>query len=54
VVCDEARYEFAPHDCFVIPPWQRHRFTALSNCVLFSFSDRAAQEALGFWREAMD
>jgi len=47
-------HTFAPHDCFVIPPWQTHRFAAESDCVLFSFSDRAAQESLGFWREATD
>ena len=52
VVFGDEQCEFAPHDCFVIPPWQAHRFTAQSDCVLFSFSDRAAQEALGFWREA--
>ena len=52
----EERHAFAPHDCFVIPPWQLHRFAANADydCVLFSFSDRAAQEALGFWRELMD
>ena len=50
----DERHEFAPHDCFVIPPWQAHRFTAQSDCVLFSFSDRAAQEALGLWRESQD
>jgi gentisate 1,2-dioxygenase len=50
----EERYVFEGHDCFVIPPWQMHRFTANadSDCVLFSFSDRAAQETLGFWRDA--
>jgi gentisate 1,2-dioxygenase len=53
VVCGDERREFAPHDCFVIPPWQAHRFTAQSDCVLFSFSDRAAQEALGFWCEVL-
>ena len=53
ILCGEERFEFAPHDCFVIPPWQTHRFTAQSDCVLFSFSDRAAQEALGFCRELM-
>ncbi|HTD91773.1 MAG TPA: cupin domain-containing protein [Burkholderiales bacterium] len=50
----DERREFEAHDCFVIPPWQWHRFTAQSECVLFSFSDRAAQEALGFWREVME
>ena len=50
----DERRDFAPHDCFVVPPWQLHRFTAASDCVLFSFSDRAAQEALAFWRESME
>ncbi|MEQ1774230.1 MAG: gentisate 1,2-dioxygenase [Burkholderiales bacterium] len=50
----DERHEFAPHDCFVIPPWQAHRLSAQSDCVLFSFSDRAAQETLGFWRESLD
>jgi len=46
-----ARLEFAPHDVFVVPPWETHRFSASTDCVIFSYSDRAAQEALGFWRE---
>jgi len=25
--------------------------SAATTCVIFSYSDRAAQEALGFWRE---
>jgi gentisate 1,2-dioxygenase len=43
--------EFAPHDVFVVPPWESHRFSAAADCMIFSYSDRAAQEALGFWRE---
>ncbi len=46
------RYDFAPHDVFVVPSWEAHRFHAAADCFLFSYSDRAAQEALGFWREA--
>jgi gentisate 1,2-dioxygenase len=42
---------FEPHDVFVVPPWTHYHLTAASECVLFSLSDRAAQEALGFWRE---
>jgi gentisate 1,2-dioxygenase len=42
---------FAPHDVFVAPSWEPHRFEAESDCLIFSYSDRAAQEALGFWRE---
>jgi gentisate 1,2-dioxygenase len=44
------RLEFAPHDVFVIPSWEVHRIRAATDCFLFSYSDRAAQEALGFWR----
>jgi gentisate 1,2-dioxygenase len=47
-----ARFDFAPHDVFVVPSWETHRFSASTDCFLFSYSDRAAQEALGFWREA--
>ena len=42
---------FEPHDVFVVPPWTHYHLTAANECVLFSLSDRAAQEALGFWRE---
>jgi gentisate 1,2-dioxygenase len=45
-------FDFAPHDVFVVPSWELHRFAAHTDCVIFSYSDRAAQEALGFWREA--
>jgi gentisate 1,2-dioxygenase len=50
----EERFDFAPHDVFVVPSWEPHRFDAVTDCVLFSYSDRAAQEALGFWREDSD
>ena len=39
------------HDVFVVPPWETYRLEADDDCLLFSFSDRAAQQALGFWRE---
>jgi gentisate 1,2-dioxygenase len=48
------RYEVGPHDVFVVPPWERFRFSSRSECVIFSYSDRAAQEALGFWREQIE
>ena len=38
-------------DTFVVPPWETYRFEADADCLLFSFSDRAAQEALGYFRE---
>lgn len=47
----ETRLDFAPHDVFVVPSWEYCQLKAEADCVLFSYSDRAAQEALGFWRE---
>jgi gentisate 1,2-dioxygenase len=44
-------FEFEPKDIFVVPSWVPVRLTAKSECVLFSFSDRPAQEAMGLWRE---
>jgi len=46
-----ARFELAPHDVLAVPSWEVHRFDAVTDCVMFSYSDRAAQEALAFWRE---
>jgi gentisate 1,2-dioxygenase len=47
----EKEYAWSPGDVFVVPPWQRYAHTAATESVLFSISDRPAQEALGIWRE---
>lgn len=44
-------FDFEPKDHFVVPSWWRVSFAARDECVLFSFSDRAAQQALGILRE---
>ena len=44
-------HHLQPHDSFVIPPWEPYRLEADEDSFLFSFSDRAAQQALGYWRE---
>jgi gentisate 1,2-dioxygenase len=36
---------------FVAPPWRRYQHNASEQSVLFSISDRPAQEALRIWRE---
>ena len=42
----------ASNDVFVVPPWKRYSHTVdRGDAVLFSISDRPAQEALGIWRE---
>jgi len=39
------------NDVFVVPSWRRYAHKANEHSVLFSISDRPAQEALGLWRE---
>jgi gentisate 1,2-dioxygenase len=51
VVIGEQRFDFRPHDTFVVPSWEYCRFETPESCVLFSYSDRAAQQALGLLRE---
>jgi gentisate 1,2-dioxygenase len=43
---------WGPKDIFVVPSWQPVSHEATEEAVLFSASDRAAQKALGLWREA--
>jgi gentisate 1,2-dioxygenase len=40
-----------PHDVAVVPGWMSYTLHAASDWTVFSFSDRAAQERLGFFRE---
>jgi len=48
---DGTALEWGPNDVFVVPPWKRYAHNAMKESVLFSISDRPAQEALGIWRE---
>ena len=43
--------EWGANDVFVVPSWKRYFHNAAKPSVLFSISDRPAQEALGIWRE---
>jgi gentisate 1,2-dioxygenase len=43
--------EWGPRDVFVAPSWVKYAHRAGKESVLFSISDRPAQEALGLWRE---
>ncbi|MGE5615838.1 MAG: cupin domain-containing protein [Bacillota bacterium] len=45
------RFDLAEHDIFVVPGWMPCTMRAASDLVLFSFSDRVAQEKLGIFRE---
>jgi gentisate 1,2-dioxygenase len=44
-------FAWGPRDVFVVPSWMWHRHEASEDSTLFSFSDRAAQEKLGLFRE---
>lgn len=41
-----------PRDIFVVPSWNPVTHETSGDAVLFSFSDRPVQKALGLWREA--
>jgi gentisate 1,2-dioxygenase len=47
----EQVFEWGPKDVFVAPSWCQVAHEADEEAVLFSFSDRPAQKALGIWRE---
>jgi gentisate 1,2-dioxygenase len=51
VTAGDETFAVAAHDVFVIPGWVTHAIKASEHLVLFSFSDRAAQEKLGFFRD---
>jgi gentisate 1,2-dioxygenase len=42
---------WGPRDVFVVPSWAPVSHEATEEAVLFSFSDRPAQQVLGLWRE---
>ena len=44
---------WGPRDIFVVPSWQPVSHAPQGEAVLFSFSDRPAQKALGLWRESV-
>jgi len=44
-------FAWSAGDVFVAPPWRHYAHAAARDAVLFSISDRPAQEALGIWRE---
>ncbi|MBN41882.1 MAG: gentisate 1,2-dioxygenase [Alphaproteobacteria bacterium] len=50
-VIGDQTFEWGPRDHFVIPCWVPQKHTANEDAVLFSFSDRPAQQKLGLWRE---
>ncbi len=52
VTIGEQTFSFQAKDIFVVPTWHAVSFISAEDTVLFSFSDRPVQEALGLFREA--
>ena len=50
VAIGDERFDFEPRDTFVVPSWMPASFETTGETVLFSFSDRPGQEAMGLWR----
>jgi gentisate 1,2-dioxygenase len=51
LLLNDRAIDIAPRDVVVVPSWTKHRILAHSELVLFAYSDRAAQEKLGLYRE---
>jgi gentisate 1,2-dioxygenase len=51
VVGDQA-FGLGPRDLLVVPSWASLTLEAAEDLVLFGYSDAAAQQKLGLWREA--
>jgi gentisate 1,2-dioxygenase len=47
----ETRIKWKPRDVLVVPSWSAVTHYASTEAILFSFSDRPVQQALGLWRE---
>jgi len=47
----DEEFEWCPRDVIVAPSWQTRTLTATTDAVLFGYSDRPVQEALGLLRE---
>jgi gentisate 1,2-dioxygenase len=44
-------WRFDENDVFVVPSWNELQLRAGRDALIFGFSDRPAQQALGLWRE---
>jgi len=53
-IIDGQTFEWGPRDIFIAPSWKWVEHQADEEAVIFSYSDRVAQQKLGFWREQRD
>jgi len=50
-IVGDRTFDWNAHDVFVVPSWCRVAHRPATDAVLFSYSDRPVQKALGLWRE---
>ena len=50
-IVGDRTFDWNAHDVFVVPSWCRVAHRPEIDSVLFSYSDRPVQKALGLWRE---
>jgi gentisate 1,2-dioxygenase len=50
-IIGDREIKWGPKDVFMVPSWHYHQHIPDGDAVLFSCSDRPAQEKLGLWRE---
>ncbi|HZF25695.1 MAG TPA: gentisate 1,2-dioxygenase [Steroidobacteraceae bacterium] len=48
------RFDWGPHDIFVVPSWCESIHIGNAESILFGISDRVVQEKLGLWRESRE
>lgn len=53
IFIDDTPFALAPGEIVIVPSWAERRFSADSDLVLFSYSDRATQAKLSLWREKL-
>jgi gentisate 1,2-dioxygenase len=51
ITVGDRTFQFRPRDVVAVPAWSWRSLRAEEDCFLFCFSDRTAQEKLGFYRE---
>jgi gentisate 1,2-dioxygenase len=51
---DGETYALKPGEIVVTPCWSKRHIEAKNDLVIFSFSDKSAQEKLSLWREYLD
>jgi gentisate 1,2-dioxygenase len=52
-VIGDSEFQWNEKDIFVVPSWVQQEHQARQDSIIFSYSDRAAQEKLGLFREAL-